>query len=77
MPEHDSSPGDSLRLGRMQADRLGIETALEPIGETLAAIGCYRRRDEAVRAVFPAYGEGYKCKITSPVARGERPVWPT
>jgi len=62
MPERDSSQ-DSLRLGRLVADALGIRTALEDIGPGLEAIGCYQRRDSAIRTVLPEYGEGYKCKI--------------
>src|SRR5690606_28135822 len=30
---------------------------------TLAAIGCYSWRDDAIRRVFPEYGEGWKNKI--------------
>ncbi len=65
MPEADSSP-ESLRLGHLVAEHLGIETKLEDITLTLKAAGCYRRRDEAVRAVIPEYGENYKCKIVLP-----------
>jgi NAD+ synthase len=65
MPERDSS-GDSLRLGRLLADSLGIETALEDIAPTVEAAGCYRRQEEAIRTVFPEYGAGWKCKITLP-----------
>ena len=65
MPERDSS-SDSLRLGRLQADTLGIPSELEAIGDALAGAGCYRRQDEAIRSVFPEYGEGYKSKITLP-----------
>jgi NAD+ synthase len=65
MPEHDSSP-DSLRLGRLLAQSLGIRTHLEDIGDTLAAAGCYRRRDEAIRSVVPEYNERYQMKIALP-----------
>jgi NAD+ synthase len=65
MPERDSSP-DALRLGRAMAAHLGIATALEELGPALEAIGCYRRQDEAIRAVFPAYGDGWRCKVTLP-----------
>ncbi|MBP1635567.1 MAG: synthetase, partial [Acidobacteria bacterium] len=65
MPERDSS-GDSLRLGRLVADHLGIDVVLEDIAPTLAAAGCYVRQDEAIRTVFPEYGDGYRCKITLP-----------
>jgi NAD+ synthase len=65
MPEHDCSP-ESLTLGRLAADRLGIEAIVEDVGDTLAAAGCYRRRDEALRSVFPAYTPDCKWKIVLP-----------
>jgi NAD+ synthase len=65
MPEEDSDP-ESLRLGRLLAERFGIETVLENIGPTLKAMGCYTRRDEAIRQVFPEYGDGWKSKILLP-----------
>jgi NAD+ synthase len=65
MPERDSH-SDSLRLGRMMAESIGIEAEVEAIGDALAGLGCYRRQDEAIKSVFPEYGEGYKSKITLP-----------
>jgi NAD+ synthase len=65
MPERDSSD-DALRLGKMLADAIGIESMIENIGPTLKALGCYTRQDEAIRTVVPEYGEGWKCKITLP-----------
>ena len=65
MPERDSA-SDSLRLGRIVAESLGISSELEAIGPALEAAGCYRRQSEAIREVFPEYGDGYKCKITMP-----------
>lgn len=62
MPERDSS-SDSAAKGRLLAEHLGIRYTVEDIAPTLEAIGCYRWRDEAIRAVFPAYGEGWKNKI--------------
>ncbi|MEK7811774.1 MAG: NAD(+) synthase [Pseudomonadota bacterium] len=62
LPEKDSS-STSLVRGKQLAEHLGIPHAVENIGATLEAIGCYRWRDEAIRAVFPAYGEGWKNKI--------------
>lgn len=63
MPESECS-GDSVRLGTLVSAWLGIEARIEDIGPILQAAGCYRRRDEAIRAVLPDYGEGYKCKIS-------------
>jgi NAD+ synthase len=65
MPEQDSSP-DSLQLGRDLANRLGIPFAVEDVAPILEAAGCYRRRDDAIRRVFPEYGPGYRSKIVLP-----------
>lgn len=62
MPEHHSS-GDSLRLGRVVAAQLGIDTILEDIAPALEAIGAYRRQTEAIQTVVPQYGDGWKCKL--------------
>ncbi len=65
MPEHDCSD-DSLALGQLLAEHLGIETALEDVAPALEAVGCYRRRDAAIRSVFAEYGLGYRSKIVLP-----------
>lgn len=61
-PERDSSP-ESLRLGRMIADALKVPSAVEDISSILTGARCYERRDAAIRAVAPEYGEGYKSKL--------------
>jgi NAD+ synthase len=65
MPEDESS-SDSLQLGRMLAETLGIASTVENIGPVLKALGCYQRRDEAIRKVIPEYGDGWKSKIVLP-----------
>ena len=65
LPEADSS-GESLRLGQLLAQRLGVRSFREDITPMLEAVGCYRRRDDAIRTVVPEYGEGYKSKIVLP-----------
>lgn len=65
MPERDSS-GTSLRLGQMLAARFDIQTLTEDIAPALMGAGCYARQDEAIRTVFPDYGEGWKCKVSLP-----------
>jgi NAD+ synthase len=65
MPERDSSD-DALRLGRMIAERLGIHHVVEDIAPALEGLGCYARQLEAIRRVFPEYGDGWKCKLTIP-----------
>jgi NAD+ synthase len=62
MPEKDSDP-DSLRLGRLMVDALGIPSVVEEIAPILAAAGCYRRRDEFIRRLVPAFGPGWGCKL--------------
>ncbi|HEY3093114.1 MAG TPA: NAD(+) synthase [Vicinamibacterales bacterium] len=76
MPEAESSP-DSMRLGRLVADTLGIASLVEDIGPILTAAGCYRRRDDAIRQVIPEYDDGYRCKLVLPdlVARDRFPVF--
>jgi NAD+ synthase len=72
MPERDSS-SDALRLAGLLAGQLGIPHVVEDIAGTLAALGCYQRQDEAVRMVFPEYGEGWRCKIVLPsLLEGDR-----
>jgi NAD+ synthase len=63
MPEADSDPSSQERAQRL-CDGLGVETIVEDIAPALTALGCYRRRDEAIRTVFPDYGEGWRLKIT-------------
>ncbi len=62
MPERDSDP-DSLRLGRLVADVLGIETVTEDIAPILYAAGCYERRDAFIRRLVPDFGAGWGCKV--------------
>ncbi len=62
LPERDSS-GSSARLGRRVAEQLGIEHTLFDIAPALNALGCYTQRDDAIRVLFPAYGDDWKCKI--------------
>jgi NAD+ synthase len=62
LPERDSS-GFSTQRGKLLAEHLKIQYEVHDIAPTLEAIGCYRWRDEAIRRVFPDYGEGWKNKI--------------
>jgi NAD+ synthase len=72
MPEQDSS-ADTLALSRQIAQHLGIEAIHEDISEILDAVGCYRRRDAAIKLVIPNYGPGWKSKIVLPsVVDGDR-----
>lgn len=62
MPERDSDP-ESLELGRLVAAAFGVEGIVEDIGPVLDGLGCYARRDAAIREIVPAYGDGWACKV--------------
>ena len=62
MPEKDSDP-ESLSLGRLMADALGIRHVVEDIEPILSAAGCYRRRDDFIRKLVPEFGPGWRCKV--------------
>jgi NAD+ synthase len=67
MPEKDSDP-DTEKFSRLVAEHYGIEPVMEDITPVLDGFGCYPRRDEAVRRIFPEYdaAAGYKVKIVLP-----------
>ena len=67
MPEKDSDP-ETERLSRLVAHHFEIEPVMENITPVLEGFGCYPRRDEAIRRVFPEYdaAAGYKVKIGLP-----------
>lgn len=65
LPEKDSSP-DTLRLSRLLTEHFEIRTVHEDITSVLESVGCYRRRDEAIKSVVPEYGPNCKCKIVLP-----------
>lgn len=67
MPDRDSEP-QSEALARELARTFQVAPLLENITPALEALGCYCRRDEAIRRVFPDYdpASGYKAKIVLP-----------
>jgi NAD+ synthase len=65
LPERDSS-SDSMRLGHQLADALGIKLIKEDITPILNGAKCYELQLEAIRQIFPEYGEGWKHKVTLP-----------
>ena len=63
LPERDSSP-DSEMLASDLAAKYGVKAIKEEITDALSGFGCYERRDEAVKRVFPQYDPAtYKMKI--------------
>ena len=56
LPETDSS-SKSVTLGKQLADQLGIDYQIQDIAPALESIGCYQWRDDAIRKIFPDYGQ--------------------
>ena len=54
----------SYEMAKTFADGQGKELIVEDITPQLDAMRCYRKRDDAVRRIFPEYGSDYKVKIT-------------
>lgn len=65
MPERHSAD-ESLSLSSAVADHFGVVKIHENISEILAALGFYRRYDDAVKTVIHEYGDGWKSKIVIP-----------
>lgn len=62
LPERDVGDSSSM-LGEELASSLGVRSIEEPITAALEGLGCYRRRDEAIREVFPDYEPAWKHKL--------------
>jgi NAD+ synthase len=62
LPERDAA-SESAAIGLELATALGARTEEEPITAALEALGCYRRRDEAIRKVFPDYEPTWRHKL--------------
>ncbi len=62
LPEREGSPA-TLTRARQLVQHLGVESEEQDITPVLETIGCYARRDAAVRQVFPDYGPDWKFKI--------------
>ncbi len=63
LPERDSNP-ESKQLALKLAEKFGVKAIKENISAALSGFGCYERRDQAVKNVFPEYNpEKHKMKI--------------
>lgn len=61
LPEQDSTEATGDR-SKILVERLGVDYETHDIAGTLEAIGCYERRDAAIKKVFPEY-DNWKNKI--------------
>ena len=68
MPERESDP-DSLRIAKSLAGQLGIDSTTEDIAPALDGVGCYQRRNEAIRRVVPEFRDDWGCKLVLPADR--------
>jgi NAD+ synthase len=71
MPESDSNPVSAV-LAEKLAQRFGVPFIVEDMTAALAGFGTYRRRDEAMKKVFPEYDATFRAKIVLPSALGAR-----
>ncbi len=62
MPERDMVD-DAHERGWRLCQHLHVAYAVEDIGPALDAVGCYRRRDEAIARIVPGYAPGWRHKI--------------
>jgi NAD+ synthase len=62
MPERDSSPASTAR-GKLLCQSVGIAHEICDITAPLQALGCYARRNDAIRRVFPQFKDGDRFKI--------------
>jgi len=65
LPEMESSP-DSVLLAREVCRQYVVKPIVEDVTGPLIGFGCYHRRDEVVRFIFPDYDSSYRLKITLP-----------
>ncbi len=65
LPEMESS-AESARLARQVCHQVGVTPLVEDVTGPLLGFGCYQRRDDAVRSIFPEFDSTYKMKISLP-----------
>jgi NAD+ synthase len=69
LPERDIG-GSASDLGLQLAEALGARTIEEPITAALEGLGCYGRRDDAIRRVFPDYEPSWRHKLVRSAPTG-------
>ncbi len=62
LPERDVE-GESETLAQDLLDDLGVHWVKEDLTAGLESLGCYRRRDEAIRRIVPEYEDGWTSRI--------------
>ncbi len=65
LPEKESSE-DNIPLVNKLLNKYNVKSIIENLTGALEGFGCYKRRDEAVKNIFPEYDSSYKMKIVLP-----------
>ena len=65
LPEKEST-SDNITLVEKLLEKIIVECTIEDLTNALNGFGCYRRRDRAVKELFPEYDMTYKMKIILP-----------
>jgi NAD+ synthase len=68
MPERDSDVA-SLEMATRLTNVLGIRHTVEDITPALDALGCYRRRNAAIRRLVPDFQDDWRFKVVLPGSR--------
>ncbi len=71
LPEFEAKD-ETRNLSDIIIEHLGIKSETIDISPILTACGCYQKRDDAIREIYPEYGTGYlnKIVISHPNAKG-------
>ena len=73
MPETDSSP-ENITLTKELVNQFDTKHLIEDMTDALNGFGTYRRRDEAIKNIFPQYDSSYKAKIGLPQQQFEKDI---
>lgn len=65
LPEKESSP-DSAKFAQLAIDKLGIRHSTVDLTDAVGSFSAYQSRDEAIKSIFPEFGDGYKFNIYLP-----------
>ena len=65
LPEKEST-NDNIIFVEKLLKKVNVECVTEEITEALNGLGCYQRRDKAVKEIFPEYDLNYKMRIILP-----------
>jgi len=65
LPEKESTL-DNIPIVEKLLEVINVECITENLTDALNGLGCYQRRDQAVKEIFPEYDINYKMKIILP-----------